>query len=272
MLYGSSKEVYPGNAPEIWNWGVWSSLRTISESSHLLHYNTNQEEIWGCSIKQPREVVSQVQIKLLSSTYGWPLKHFSTPGKLLWVLQGVIQGKHHLWSLCIIWSNYISRPQVSLCKWSSASGHKPWKYHYWMAAWVSDNHYVFQGMSDWFRPCQSWRKDPRYFSPKGGTTSSVGYGCSGVAVYLGLYHSYCDHEARGCSQISGSGRYCLVSIWTPTKFQIIHISYTYSADAIRHAVKFGYLPVDGILSCKTLNWEQVQRCVIYSWQFTKHLD
>ena len=37
----------------------------------------------------------------------------------------------------------------------------------------------------------------------------------------------------------------------------------YSADAIGHAVKFGYLPEDHVLSCKTLNWEQVRPCVIY---------
>lgn len=37
----------------------------------------------------------------------------------------------------------------------------------------------------------------------------------------------------------------------------------YSADAIGHAVQFGYLPEDHILSCKTLNWEQVRPCVIY---------
>jgi len=37
----------------------------------------------------------------------------------------------------------------------------------------------------------------------------------------------------------------------------------YSADAIEHAVKFGYLPKDHVLSCKTLNWEQVRPCIIY---------
>jgi hypothetical protein len=37
----------------------------------------------------------------------------------------------------------------------------------------------------------------------------------------------------------------------------------YSAAAIGHAVKFGYLPEDHVLSCKTLNWEQVRPCVIY---------
>lgn len=39
--------------------------------------------------------------------------------------------------------------------------------------------------------------------------------------------------------------------------------HNYSADAIIHALKFGYLPEDGYLSCKTLNWEQVRPCVIY---------
>lgn len=39
----------------------------------------------------------------------------------------------------------------------------------------------------------------------------------------------------------------------------------YSADAIEHAVKFGYLPKDHVLSCKTLNWEQVRPCFIYRW-------
>ena len=39
----------------------------------------------------------------------------------------------------------------------------------------------------------------------------------------------------------------------------------YSADAIEHAVKFGYLPKDHVLSCKNLNWEQVRPFVIYRW-------
>ena len=62
-------------------------------------YYTVREGIRGFSIKHPREVVSRIRMRLLSSTYGWSLKHFSTLGELLWVLQGAIQGKCYL---CVI--------------------------------------------------------------------------------------------------------------------------------------------------------------------------
>ena len=59
-------------------------------------YYTDQGGIRGFSIKRPREVVSRIRTRLLSSTYGWPLKHFSTLGELLRVLQSAIQGKYFL--------------------------------------------------------------------------------------------------------------------------------------------------------------------------------
>jgi len=50
--------------------------------------------------------------------------------------------------------------------------------------------------------------------------------------------------------------------------------YNYSADAVGHAMKFGYLPEDSCLSCKTLNWEPVRSCVICIMQLTltKYID
>jgi len=72
--FGAPPELYP-------------SLRT---------YYTDQEGIRGFSLQRSREVVSRIRTRLLSSTYGWPLKHFSTFGELLRVLQGAIQGKYYL--------------------------------------------------------------------------------------------------------------------------------------------------------------------------------
>lgn len=74
-----------------------TGLEVSSEAYPSLHiYYTDQEEIREISIKEPREVASRIRTRVLSSTYEWPIKHFSTLDELLRVLQGAIQGKYYL--------------------------------------------------------------------------------------------------------------------------------------------------------------------------------
>ena len=222
-------------------------------------YYTEKEGIRAFSIKHPREAVSRIRTRLLSSSYGWPLKHFSTLGELLRVLQGAIQG---MLSPCIpkALSNYIAGH-----KYLYANGvlHRDISPENIIIEWQPGSQITTASSGGYLIDLDRARvgeKIPDTLVPK---VDHPGWDMGEVELRCMLDRITCIV----IQQLPGVPKFQVQDDVALRAFELLQKSkpysfLNYSADAIEHAAKFDYLPEDHVFSCKTLNWEQVRPYVI----------
>ena len=83
-------------------------LRDEEQETFLYVHCTSEDQIQQISVQLDRKPIFRIRTRVLSSTYGWPLRHFCTLGELLRVLRDAIRGKD--WSCTLSDSDLIGYP------------------------------------------------------------------------------------------------------------------------------------------------------------------
>ncbi|KAF8963675.1 hypothetical protein BDZ97DRAFT_988602 [Flammula alnicola] len=207
--------------------------RDENQEPHLHVYCTDENEIGSFWVEHAREPVFRIRTRILLSTYGWPLKYFSTLRELLRVLRGAIQGHKDLYVNGVLHRDI--SPGNILIEWNPGAKITPAK----SSGRLIDLDHA---------------KDGRKVEDRRSNTDQILDSDDLHIAALSI-----ASEFKKNTKVP-PGQFRIQEDVILRAFEVYPSSIrcqVYVVDAIQHALNFNHHPGDGTWSCMTLNWKQI---------------
>ncbi|GLB35546.1 hypothetical protein LshimejAT787_0211110 [Lyophyllum shimeji] len=200
---------------------------------------TDEDEIQSFTVRDAKEPVSRVRTRVLLSTYGWPVKYFSTLRELLQVFRDAIKGHQYLYDHGVLHRD-ISPGNIII-------------------EWLGDHisYTNSRGRLIDLDRAKEGNKISKAAVPETQEVDPVDY--SDVRASTPLLSRHIKKSTGVALQVQKLEIEPDVVIRALEAKPNVLEAQAYMVDAVSHTLKFGYLPEDGTCSPEVLHWEKVSR-------------